>query len=43
LCDDFDAGIEGADAVYVKSWGSLQAFGRRRRNARCVPACATGA
>ncbi len=28
LCDDFDAGIEGADAVYVKSWGSLQAFGR---------------
>jgi N-acetylornithine carbamoyltransferase len=28
LCDDFDAGIEGAEAVYVKSWGSLQAFGR---------------
>ena len=28
LCDDFDAGIEGADAVYVKSWGSLEAFGR---------------
>jgi N-acetylornithine carbamoyltransferase len=28
LCDDIDAGIEGADAVYVKSWGSLQAFGR---------------
>jgi N-acetylornithine carbamoyltransferase len=28
LCDNLDAGIEGADAVYVKSWGSLQAFGR---------------
>jgi N-acetylornithine carbamoyltransferase len=28
LCDDLDAGIEDADAVYVKSWGSLQAFGR---------------
>ena len=28
LCDDFDAGIEGADAVYVKSWGSLEAFGQ---------------
>jgi len=28
LCDDLDAGVEGADAVYVKSWGSLQAFGR---------------
>lgn len=28
LCDEFDAGIEGADAVYVKSWGSLEAFGR---------------
>lgn len=28
LCDDLDAGLAGADAVYVKSWGSLQAFGR---------------
>ena len=28
LCDDLDAGVSGADAVYVKSWGSLQAFGR---------------
>jgi N-acetylornithine carbamoyltransferase len=28
LCDDIDAGMAGADAVYVKSWGSLQAFGR---------------
>jgi len=28
LCDALDPGIEGADAVYVKSWGSLQAFGR---------------
>lgn len=28
LCDDFDAGVAGADAVYVKSWGSLAAFGR---------------
>jgi len=28
LCDNLDAGVEGADAVYVKSWGSLQAFGR---------------
>ena len=28
LCDDIDAGVAGADAVYVKSWGSLQAFGR---------------
>jgi len=28
LCDDIDAGVSGADAVYVKSWGSLQAFGR---------------
>jgi len=27
-CDDMDAGLQGADAVYVKSWGSLQAFGR---------------
>jgi N-acetylornithine carbamoyltransferase len=27
LCDDLDAGLAGADAVYVKSWGSLQAFG----------------
>lgn len=27
-CDDLDAGLAGADAVYVKSWGSLQAFGR---------------
>ncbi|HEY6107828.1 MAG TPA: ornithine carbamoyltransferase, partial [Gemmatimonadales bacterium] len=26
--DDLDAGLAGADAVYVKSWGSLQAFGR---------------
>ena len=28
LCDDIDAGVSNADAVYVKSWGSLQAFGR---------------
>ena len=28
LCDDIDAGVSGADAVYVKSWGSLEAFGR---------------
>lgn len=28
LCDDLDAGLAGADAVYVKSWGSLEAFGR---------------
>jgi N-acetylornithine carbamoyltransferase len=28
LCDDIDAGVTGAEAVYVKSWGSLQAFGR---------------
>jgi N-acetylornithine carbamoyltransferase len=28
LCDDIDAGVSGADAVYVKSWGALQAFGR---------------
>jgi len=28
LCDDIDAGVAGAAAVYVKSWGSLQAFGR---------------
>lgn len=28
LCDDIEAGVAGADAVYVKSWGSLQAFGR---------------
>jgi N-acetylornithine carbamoyltransferase len=28
LCDDLDAGLAGADAVYVKSWGSLQAFGQ---------------
>jgi len=28
LCDDIDAGVSGADAVYVKSWGSLHAFGR---------------
>ena len=28
LCDDIDAGVSGADAVYVKSWGSLAAFGR---------------
>lgn len=28
LCDDIDAGVSGADAVYVKSWGSLQEFGR---------------
>jgi N-acetylornithine carbamoyltransferase len=28
LCDDLDAGLAGADAVYVKSWGSLAAFGR---------------
>jgi len=28
LCDDIDAGVSGAEAVYVKSWGSLQAFGR---------------
>ncbi len=28
LCDDLDAGLAGADAVYVKSWGSLDAFGR---------------
>ena len=27
-CDDLDAGLAGADAVYVKSWGSLEAFGR---------------
>jgi N-acetylornithine carbamoyltransferase len=27
-CDDMDAGLDGADAVYVKSWGSLEAFGR---------------
>lgn len=27
-CDDMDQGLEGADAVYVKSWGSLEAFGR---------------
>jgi N-acetylornithine carbamoyltransferase len=27
-CDDIDAGVSGADAVYVKSWGSLEAFGR---------------
>ncbi|MGH7537426.1 MAG: N-acetylornithine carbamoyltransferase [Gemmatimonadales bacterium] len=27
-CDDMDAALDGADAVYVKSWGSLQAFGR---------------
>jgi N-acetylornithine carbamoyltransferase len=27
LCDDLDAGLAGSDAVYVKSWGSLQAFG----------------
>jgi N-acetylornithine carbamoyltransferase len=26
--DDMDEGLAGADAVYVKSWGSLQAFGR---------------
>ena len=28
LCHDLDAAVAGADAVYVKSWGSLQAFGR---------------
>jgi N-acetylornithine carbamoyltransferase len=28
LCDDLDAGVAGANAVYVKSWGSLEAFGR---------------
>jgi N-acetylornithine carbamoyltransferase len=28
LCDDLEAGLAGADAVYVKSWGSLEAFGR---------------
>ena len=28
LCDDLDAGLAGADAVYVKSWGSLESFGR---------------
>jgi len=28
LCDDIDAGVTGAEAVYVKSWGSLLAFGR---------------
>lgn len=27
-CDDMDAGLEGADAVYVKSWGSLELYGR---------------
>lgn len=26
--EDVDAGITGADAVYVKSWGALSAFGR---------------
>ena len=28
LCDDLDAGLAGSDAVYVKSWGSLESFGR---------------
>jgi N-acetylornithine carbamoyltransferase len=28
ICDNLDAGLAGADAVYMKSWGSLQAFGR---------------
>jgi N-acetylornithine carbamoyltransferase len=27
-CEDMDAGVEGAHAVYVKSWGSLAAYGR---------------
>lgn len=27
-CEDMDAGLEGADAVYVKSWGSLAHYGR---------------
>jgi N-acetylornithine carbamoyltransferase len=28
LTDDMDAALDGADAVYVKSWGALGAFGR---------------
>ena len=31
LCDDMDAGVAGADAVYVKAWGSLEAFGQPER------------
>jgi len=38
LCDDLDAGLAGADAVYVKSWGSLEAFGRpEEERARRTP------
>ncbi|HEX9165861.1 MAG TPA: N-acetylornithine carbamoyltransferase [Gemmatimonadales bacterium] len=28
VTDDLEGAVEGADAVYVKSWGSLQYFGR---------------
>jgi len=28
VTDDLEGGVDGADAVYVKSWGALQYFGR---------------
>ena len=30
VTDDLDAAVAGADAVYAKSWGSLEAFGMAR-------------
>ena len=33
VTDDLDAALEGADAVYVKAWGSLERFGRLEEEA----------
>ena len=41
-CDDLDAGLSGADAVYVKSWGSLRRSASRRRSGRSGRRSGTG-
>lgn len=33
VADEMDAALEGADAVYVKAWGSLEKFGRPEEEA----------
>jgi ornithine carbamoyltransferase len=33
VSDDIDGSIAGADAVYVKSWGSLERFGKPEEGA----------
>jgi N-acetylornithine carbamoyltransferase len=33
VSDDMDAALDGAEAVYVKAWGSLQQFGRPEEEA----------